>query len=180
MLELRNAAGPDGRSRRLTSWVLSNDRRFEFGCASPPRMASRRLAPIGQSEPDAFSAARASLLYEGCGARLARRSPTSCRARFGETRSQEREPGEQARQLSSSTAQRIKPSSPLLMIAGRELRLMAASSRTPSDLRRNGWRNRRRCCGPPCRSRRVRSPRSAPSSPYRRWRVRSFPCRQPR
>src|ERR1700732_4909327 len=43
------------------------------------------------------------------------------------------------------------------LIAGREVLLMDAFARTSSDLRCNGWRSRRRCCGPPCRSKGVRS-----------------------
>jgi hypothetical protein len=66
------------------------------------------------------------------------------------------------------------------LIAGCEVLLMDAFARTSSDLRCNGWRSRRRCCGPPCRSRGVRSPRFSGSSPRRRWRVRSFPCPPPR
>jgi hypothetical protein len=58
--------------------------------------------------------------------------------------------------------------------------LMDAFARTSSDLRCNGWRSRRRCCGPLCRSKGVRSPRFSGSSPRRRWRVRSFPCPPPR
>ena len=58
--------------------------------------------------------------------------------------------------------------------------LMDASSGMSSDLRCNGRRSRRRCCGPPCRSKGVRSPQSSGSFPDRRWRVRFFPCAPPR
>jgi hypothetical protein len=66
------------------------------------------------------------------------------------------------------------------LIAAGAVLLMDAFARTSSGLRRNGSRSRRRCCGPPCRSKGVRSPRFSDSSPRRRWRVRSFPCPPPR
>ena len=61
-------------------------------------------------------------------------------------------------------------------IARHEVVLMNSSSRTSSDLRCNGRRSRRICCGPPCRSKGVRSPRFSGSSPRRRSPVRFFPC----